>query len=287
VGRGDPHELALLWENQALFDFSTAHLEAALSALDRALDLASRAGELAKIVDVRALRALCFCFRGDWQRVDDEWGEAMAVARDVPGSLRLGQLLWARTRTDRWLGRPPPPTPSAESTYPGIAEFETAILATLGLVASERGDPRAEQWLSEAERRHPRDGVGLNWLPAAQALLVGWTNLGRASEAAGWSRALECYRDVLNLQFTAYELGRAAFLCGNLDLASRHLANAVRVARREGMRPYLGLALEQRALLGRARGRTGDRTRARRDADEAGELFHALGMRHPAGRKLG
>jgi hypothetical protein len=210
----------------------------------------------------------------------------MAVAREVPGSLRLGQLLWARTRTDLWLGRPGPPTPSAERTYPGIAEFETAFLATLGAVASERGHPSAESWLRKAEARHPLDGVGLNWLPAAQALLAGFTILRRAREADRWYAALEPYRRVLNLQFTAYELGRAAALCGRFEAASRDLATAVRIARREGMRPHLALALEQLASLESTSGRVRDRARAARAAREAAELFKALGMsrsRPPAG----
>lgn len=278
TGRTNPYPLAALWESQALLDFSTARLEPALAALGHALELASQTGALAKIVDVRALRALCFCFRGEWQRVDDEWGEAMAVAREVPGSLRLGQLLWARTRVDLWLGRPAPPTPSLEGTYPGMKEFGTAILATLGDVASERGDPRADQWLRAAEERHPRDGVGLNWLPAAQALLAGWTNLGRAREASAWYGPLEPYRGILNLRFTAYELARAAALCGRWERSARDLAWALRVAQREGMRPHLALTLRQKAALWLARGRPGDRPRARRALESASELLHALGM---------
>jgi class 3 adenylate cyclase len=278
-GRLGSYELLALLESQALLELSTARVGLALSTLDRALELATQTGALAKIVDVRALRALCACYRGEWQRVDEEWGEAMAATREVPGSLRLGQLLWARARVDLWLGRPAPPTPSAEGTYPGIAEFGTAILATLGVVGSERGDPRSEQWLREAERRHPRGGMGLNWLPAAQSLLAGWTNLGRANEAWQWYAPLEPYRPILNLHFTAYELGRTAALCGHREAGDRDLAQALRIARREAMRPYLGLGLQQRARLWLARGRPADRARARRALDAAAETLHALGMR--------
>jgi tetratricopeptide (TPR) repeat protein len=276
--RGDTWDHMLLSESTGFFELSLLHIENALAALDFALTCALKTGALAKIIDVRALRALCFCHRGEWGRVEEEWGEASPYLDQVPGSLRLGQLLWARIRANLWLGRPPPTVPPPGRTYPGISQFETAMLAGAGLVASERGHAAAAELLESASKRHPRRGVGLNWLPGAQALAAGWVNVACAGEAAQWYPGLTPYRRTLNLGFTALELARIAALNRWWDSGGADFAAAVRLGRREGLRPHLAIALCERARMERERRGPLGRSAASRGLREAEDLFRALGM---------
>ena len=54
-------------------------------------------------------------------------------------------------------------------------------------------------------------------------------------------------------------------------------ASAIRLCRREGLRPYLAIALYERAKMYAARG--GARTAARSSLRESRQLFSELGMR--------
>lgn len=270
---GEAWDLALRAESVGFFELCLGRLDAALEALGASLAQAQRTGVPAKILDVRALRAVCFCLRGEWDRVGEEWELTGEERGATPGSLRFGQLIWARTRMEEWLMRGAPVLPAPEDTYAGISQFRTAMLAGAGRMASERGDPQAARLLEAAAKCHPRDGVGLNWLPAAQSLAAGWTFLGDAERAGEWYPSLSPYRPAVQLGPVAIELARIAALQGRRDASQDDLEAALRIARRGRMRPYVALALLHRARCGPRSAATAARAEARADA-----LFASLGM---------
>lgn len=274
--RGDAWDLASSWSDIALFEFVQGRVGRAVRALEQALEVAPRSGTFATILDVRALRALCFAYRGEWSRVDEEWRRAEPLRGRVPGALRIGLLLWARSVTDLWLGRGAPPIQAPERLYSGSAQLQNDVVAGAGLIASERGDPAAPNILAAADERQPVDGAGVNWLLGSQAIAGGWVNLGRRDEAARWYDALAAYRGTLLVGSTDLLLARIDTLLGRTREARAHLARALRQFRREGLRPFLGMALYEKAAVEAAAGR-GEHAAAPRA--EAMEVFESLGMR--------
>lgn len=278
--RRDVWDAAVMGSDVGLFEFVTGRVGAALDTLERALAAATRMGALAAVVNVRAVRAMCFCFRGAWDQVESEWVAAAPLLGRVPGALRVGLLFWARTRSDLWRGRPGPKIPDTQQLYAGISQFQTDVLAGVGLVAAETGAPAAREILERVAARQPRVGSGVNWLTAAQAIAAGWAELGDAAHAEPWYDALLPYRGTLLAGCTELTLGRIARLTGRTAAAERHLARVVRLARREGLRPLAALALGEQAVLARM-GR-GPHSAERAIAHERESLAIAadLGMRH-------
>ncbi len=276
----DPWDVAVLAADVGLFEFVIGRVGDALATLDLALDAAERMGAVATLINVRAVRAICFCYRGEWSRVQQEWEHAAPLLGRVPGALRLGLLLWARSRTDLWLGRPGPPLPTADQLYAGIEQFKTDVLAGVGLVAAERGAPTAREILRRASDRQPHAGSGVNWLTATQCIAAGWAELADVEQAAPWYVALSPYRGTLLAGCTDLTLGRIARLQGRPEIAERDLARAVRLARRENLKPYLALARHEQASLWEAWGRPHDERRSAAARTEFEALRQALGMRH-------
>ncbi len=271
--RGEPWDLALRAESVGFFELCLGNLDAALEALDRALAIVLRIGVPAKILDVRALRAVCFCLRGEWDAVSEEYERAAQERGETPSSLRFGQLIWSRTRMEAWLMRGDGDPPAPEITYSGISQFQTAMLAGAGQMASERGDPGAARLLETASKSHPRDGVGLNWLPAAQSLAAGWTFLGDAERAGEWYGSLSPYRAAIQLGPIAIDLARISALQGDREASGTDLDAALSIARRGKMRPYVALALLHRARCAPRREPSAARAEAEADA-----MFATLGM---------
>lgn len=282
-------EVAFL-EQVALFRFHRGQVGRALAGLDEALALAERIGAPAKIVDVRALRAMCCCFRGDWAALDAEWSAAAPLVARLPGALRVGWLIWARTRADLWLGRPLPNLRPAEQLYPGLAQFQTVMLAFGAVARSEQGDGAAADLAGLASAQLSRSGCGVNWTLAAQALASTWANLGRADAAGEWYAPLAHGGGSLYLLGApAVELGRIAALNRRWEAAAAHFAEALALYQRERLRALHAVALAERAILHARRATPGDREAARMDWQAARALFEQLGMRqqaHRAGRRL-
>ena len=281
--RRDPWDEAVFGSDVGLFELVTGRVRQALATLERALEAAERVGALSALINVRAVRALCFCFRGEWSRVEEEWGLAAPLLGRVPGALRTGLLFWARTRSDLWRGRPGPPVPDSEQLYAGITQFQNDVLAGAGLVAAERRAPAAAEILRRVAARQPRSGSGVNWLTASQALAAGFAELGAAGEATPWYDALAPYRGSLLVGCTDLILGRIALLDGRLDAAARDLARAARLARREELGPFLVLTLREQARLSAARGRPRYLSRARALRARADTLAERLDMREWTG----
>ena len=280
--RRDPWDEAVFASDVGLFELITGRVGEALATLERALETALRVGAVSALINVRALRATCFCFRGEWARVDEEWSHAAPLFGRVPGTLRLGLLLYARTRSDLWRGRPGPPLPDTAQLYAGISQFQTGMLAGAGAVAAEQGAPIAAEILRRAAARQPHSGSGVNWLSATQAIAAGFAMLGEVEEATPWYEALTPYRGTLLGGCTDLILGQIARLAGRYDAAERELARAARLARRESLRPFLVMALREQALLARARGRPTDVARASALEVRAQALADELGMRECA-----
>jgi hypothetical protein len=277
--RSDPWDEAVFGSDVGTFELITGRVGEALLTLDDALERALRTGAVSAVINMHAVRATCFCFRGEWDRVDQEWERAAPLLGRVTRTLRLGMLLFARIRSDVWRGRPGPPLPAdPDRLYADIAQFQIDALAATGLVAAEQRAPVAAELLRRAGERQDLSGSGVNWLTATQAIAAGWTALGAAGEAARWYEPLAPYRGTLLLGCTDLILGQGARLAGRLDAAGRDLARAARHARRERLRPFLALALREQALLARDRGSiAGANTLARR----AERLAAELGMKLP------
>jgi hypothetical protein len=277
--RRDPGAIAASACDVALFELVLGRVRAALATLEPALSAAQRADAVACLLNVRAIRALAFCFRGEWERVSDEWAAAGPLIGRVPGALRVGLLLWARVRRDLWLGRPGPPVPSAQDLYGGIAQFQSDVLAGAGLIAAETGAPSAAEILRRAGDRQPLPGIGVNWLTAAQSIAAGWAELGDAAAAAPWYEALAPYRGTLLVGPTDLILGRLARLLGRSAEAESHLARALRLARRESLRPWLALVRAEQARLWEGAG-PGAVRRITAATGESRRIAASLGMRH-------
>jgi len=282
--RGDVWDQTLLLESLGLFELSMVRIDAALEALDRALDLATDVGALAKIIDARGLRALCFTHRGEFGRVEEEWEKARSLVGQVPGSIHLGQFLWARTRARLWQGEFHGSPAARDTAYPGLEELETAELAVMGMIASETNAPHARDLVSAAGKRHPTDGVGLNWMLASQMLAAAWLNLDEVDEAMKWYPGLLPYHRTLSLTFPAVELARIAAAKGWWETSAKHFRTALSIAKREGLRPHHAIARFEQARMWTAQGSPGLQSRAERALAEASQALEELGMRGVAQR---
>jgi len=227
------------------------------------------------VLNVRSIRALCRTYRGDWSGLEEEWEEATPLAGRAPGALRLGLLFLARALADLWLGRPAPPVPPPENLYAGIPQGRIDAVAAAGLLAAERGHPQARALLATAQEQHPVSGVGVNWLGASLALAAGWARRGDRERSAVWYEPLRPYRGTLLVGAADLVLARIATTNAWWEEGRRHVDRAVRLARREALRPLLALALEARAAI--ARGGAPRRAAAAADREARG-LRDLLGM---------
>lgn len=273
--RGDAWDRASSCADIGFFEFVRGRVGKALESLDEAVDLALRSGTFATIIDVRAVRALCFCYQGEWERVDEEWSHAAPLLGRVPGALRIGLLFWSRAMLDLWLGRPAAPMKPLK--YAGSQQLENNVLAGMGLLASERRDPEAASILEMAQRRQPLDGAGVNWLLASQAIAAGWANLGQREKAADWYELLLPYRETLLVSSTDLVLGRIAALEERWEASSQDFNRAIRLFRRERLLPHLGIALYERGR-GELAGPSSHTATARKRLIEAQGVFESLGM---------
>lgn len=279
--RRDPSSIATAGCDVALFELVLGQVRRALATLEPALREAERADAIASLLNIRAIRALAFCFRGEWDRCAEEWSQAEPLLGRVPGALRVGLLLWARVRRDLWLGRSPEPAPPTGGLYGGIAQFQSDVLAGTGLLAAESGNAAAATILERASERQARPGVGVNWLTAAQSIAAGWVALGDAERAEPWSAALAPYQGTLLVGCTDLTLGQIARLAGRFEEAEAHLARAARLARRESLRPWLALVRAEQARLW-ALSPAASSKRIHAAVAESRSLAESLGMREVA-----
>ncbi len=270
-------ERTTLLDDLGFLHFLTAELDSSLALSEQALESAVRLGEPAALVDVRALRAVCFAFRGEWARVDEECGLALPELGSIPGSMRQGLLIWSRTRRDLWLGGLGGEIGGPE-IYRGMAVAARSMLAGIAYVASESSAPSAEALLREVETVHPPGGAGLNWLIVTQALAAGWANLGRAPEAARWYAELAPYEGTLYLTLTSLVRARIAELENRPAEWREHLSRALATCRRQKLRPLLVISLLAEARRIRACAEPGYRDAAQRVLDEAHTIHAELGM---------
>ncbi len=283
--RQDQWDTCVAQNNLAFSYFLLGQIREASTVLDEALHGATLTGTVARVINARAVRAMCCCFRGEWDRVDEEWAQLTPYLDRVPGAVRLGLLIWARVRTDAWLGRPSLPTPSPRRIYADMSATQAAVAASNALRLGEAGSPQAEERLREAGEAVPASGVGLMWFIAAQGLTAGWAHMRRADMAARWYTSLRAYRPSLYFGSTALELGRVAVLNEWWEDGLAHLNGSIRHCRREGLRPLLAIGLYEKARLRIARGRRDDRRAAQAAMDEAAAVFASLEM-HAYGERL-
>lgn len=245
----------------------------------RTLRKAEERGRAAEILNARAVRALCACFRGDWVELDEEWSLAAPLLAEVRGALRIGLLLWARRRADLWLGRPFPQARSPAEIYAGMPSAALAVEASGCLIAVEHGSVNAGVRAGALSEVMPRTGRGLNWFIAVQALCASFGHLGDAEEAERWAVALSPFRDCFYLGFSRMALGRADALNGRWEQSIGHFDRAVATCRAQGLRPLLALALLERGRVYDLRGARGDAERARLSNEEGRRILEQLGMR--------
>ncbi len=262
----------------AFFQFLTGQVTKALATCEEAIALAENIGTHYELLDNRAVRAICHCFRGAWDQVDQEWEDLKPHMGRVPGTKRLGLLIWARVRTDLWRGHESLNVPSARKNYEDMPLTEVPVMASTALRFSEERGPESVGMLGAVSARVPGNGDGLMWLIAAQALTAGWVNVGEAARGATWHAALAPYRRTLYLTSTTLERARAAAANGWWQQALADFSHCTRLCRREGLRPLLAVALFEKAHMYTTRNRSGDRRRAREARAEAAQIFAALQM---------
>lgn len=265
----------------AFCNFLTGRITKALETCEEAIALAEEIGTHYEILDNRAVRAICHCFRGDWDSVDREWELSAPHLRRVPGTKRLGLLIRARVRTDLWRGHESLRVPSARKNYEDMPLTEIPVAAATALGMSEREEPgRAADLMAQVTGRVPATGDGLMWLVAAQALSAGWVNLGDAGRAATWYESLAPYAHTLYLSSTGLERARVASANSWWPQALADFTRCTRACRREGLRPVLAIALFEKARMYTSRGRPGDEGKCKAALMEARQLFDELRMPH-------
>ena len=280
--RGDL-SYAAMYRNEVAFTlFRAGRMREAEGEAEIALRQAGERGATAEVLNARAVLASVACFRGDWSRLEDEWGLSADPFGRVPGALRVGLLVWARRQADLWRGRPLARAPSSRRVYAGMGPGSLAVAASGALFAARAGAADAEERARAVDAALPREGAGLNWFIAAQALAASWVELGRAREAKPWYPRLVPYHGHFYLTSTELELGRIARLGGSLTRAVPHLDRAARVARREALRPVLALALWEKSRALAATGTARDGAAAARCSRRAERIFASLEMSPPA-----
>jgi len=118
------------------------------------------------------------------------------------------------------------------------------------------------------------------WLTVALPLASAWCSAGRNEDAAAWYEALLSSRtSFVDWLLTETELGRIAAANEWWPKAEDHFQRAVRFCETHSLRPFLGLARYEYALMLLRRRQPGDRRQALSLLSEAEAIFAELEMK--------
>ncbi|WP_173082491.1 ATP-binding protein [Phytohabitans rumicis] len=279
VGRPDTALWGHLWRVDAAFQVGTlTAVDAELSALSRLVE--RHGGQLARWHLLRAQAARA-AVTGQFERALHCAGEARALAAGLQDPSGEG-MYWAFvTSLAPWLGELPGIRAGLDWFAEHARDDAPIGTATMSLYHSRIGDlDEAAAWFDRLRPRLddlPRD---LMWLPVTVQAAEVAALLGDQAVADRCYDRLVPHRDCYLYAITALygalprALGVIARARGDLDLADRHLAEAVAMEERIGALPALALARLDHARVLAARSRAG----ALALAEKAAGAGRRLGM---------
>jgi DNA-binding CsgD family transcriptional regulator len=273
VEAGSIMEAGEVGANEALSLYFLGRIPEALAAADEAERLAREAKRPSTLADLCAFRILVHVHRGEWAEADagrDAW-RSLAGATAGTMYAQIGQRAEALERL--WRGE----LADARAALDASSPLSLPLLALLHLEKGEQAP--AEGILNALKGILPRDGRGLFWLAVAVPVASVWCSVGRREEAAAsYQTLLPSRTSFVDWLLTEAELGRIAAANEWWPKGEDHFQQAIRFCETHRLRPFLGQAIYECALMLLHRRQPGDRRRALSLLREAEAIFAELGM---------
>jgi DNA-binding CsgD family transcriptional regulator len=266
-------EAAEVGANEAASLYLLGRIPEALVAADEAERLAREVKRPSTLADLCAMRSLFHVHRGEWTEAQSCRRAWRSLTDAIAGSIyaQVGQR--AEALEHLWHGE----LDDAQAALDPASPLSLPLLALLHL---EKGEQVPAQGILDGLAWIlPKDGRGLLWLAVALPVTSAWCSAGRKEEAAAWYELLLPHRTFfVDWLLTETELGRIAAANEWWPKAEDHFRQAIRFCETHSLRPFLGLARYEYALMLLHRRHPGDRRRALSLLGEAKAIFAELEM---------
>jgi DNA-binding CsgD family transcriptional regulator len=259
--------------DEAVSLYLLGRIPEALAAADEAGRLTGETKRPATMADLWAIRSLFHVHRGEWTEAQSCRRAWRSLSDTIAGTTyaQIGQR--AEALEHLWHGE----LADAQAALDASSPLSVPLLALLHL---EKGEQVPAQGILDALAGIlPKEGRGLLWLTVALPVASAWCSAGRKEDAAAWYEPLLPNRtSFTDWLLTETELGRIAAANEWWLKAEEHFRRAIRFCETHSLRPFLGLARYEYALMLLHRRQPPDRRQALSLLSEAGAIFAELKM---------
>jgi DNA-binding CsgD family transcriptional regulator len=273
VEAGQIMEAGEVGANEAVSLYFLGHVPEALAAADEAERLAREAKRPSTLADLCAFRSIVHVHRGEWTEAESSRADWLSLSGATAGTMfaQIGQR--AEALEHLWRGD----LADARAALDASSPLSLPLMALLHL---ERGEQAPATGILDALKGIlPKEGRGFFWLAVAVPVASAWCSAGRKEEATALYQALLPSRtSFVDWLLTETELGRMAAANEWWPKAEDHFQQAIRFCETQSLRPFLGQATYEYALMLLHRRQPGDRRRALSLLCEAEAIFAELGM---------
>ena len=273
LAAGQVMEAGEVGANEAASLYLLGHIPEALAAADEAERLAREAKRPSTLGDLCALRSLVHVHRGEWTEAESCRRAWRSLTDAIAGTMYAQIEQRAEALEHLWRGE----LADARAALDASSPLSLPLLALLHL---ERGEQLPAQGILDALGGVlSKDGRGLFWLAVALPVASARCSAGQKEEAAAWYEPLLPNRiSLVDWLLTQTELGRIAAANEWWPKAEDHFQQAIGFCESHRLRPFLGLARYEHALMLLHRRHPGDRRQALSLLFEAEAIFAELEM---------